>query len=146
MKKNTKILIIVCAAALILAGLMCLLIFLPKGDGSSSGAATYDEGVKMSVTTDKDGVHQAQIQTNDKGEIDNNSYGTLMDYIPAKISRFILKTKRVLWTSSHIHRPIKTAKQVLHSTLLYVMKILTFRAVLPTISQTMPQALTLQRL
>ena len=44
-----------------------------------------DEGVKMSVTTDKDGVHQAQIQTNDKGEIDNNSYGTLLDYIPAKI-------------------------------------------------------------
>ena len=35
----------------------------------SSGAATYDEGVKMSVTTDKDGVHQAQIQTNDKGEL-----------------------------------------------------------------------------
>ena len=47
MKKNTKILIIVCAAALILAGLMCLLIFLPKGDGSSSGAATYDEGVNV---------------------------------------------------------------------------------------------------
>jgi acetyl-CoA carboxylase biotin carboxyl carrier protein len=91
MKKNTKILIIVCAAALILAGLMCLLIFLPKGDGSSSGAATYDEGVKMSVTTDKDGVHQAQIQTNDKGEIDNNSYGTLMDYIPAKISKIHLE-------------------------------------------------------
>lgn len=107
MKKNTKILIIVCAAALILAGLMCLLIFLPKGDGSSSGAATYDEGVKMSVTTDKDGVHQAQIQTNDKGEIDNNSYGTLMDYIPAKISKIHLENKRVLWTSSHIHQPIK---------------------------------------
>mgnify|MGYP001144500620 FL=1 len=94
MKKNTKILIIVCAAALILAGLMCLLIFLPKGDGSSSGAATYDEGVKMSVTTDKDGVHQAQIQTNDKGEIDNNSYGTLMDYIPAKISKIHLENKK----------------------------------------------------
>ena len=94
MKKNTKILIIVCAAALILAGLMCLLIFLPKGDGSSSGAATYDEGVKMSVTTDKDGVHQAQIQTNDKGEIDNNSYGTLMDYIPAKISKIHLRKQK----------------------------------------------------
>ena len=94
MKKNTKILIIVCAAAVILAGLMCLLIFLPKGDGSSSGAATYEEGVKMSVTTDKDGVHQAQIQTNDKGEIDNNSYGTLMDYIPAKISKIHLENKK----------------------------------------------------
>ena len=116
MKKNTKILIIVCAAALILAGLMCLLIFLPKGDGSSSGAATYDEGVKMSVTTDKDGVHQAQIQTNDKGEIDNNSYGTLMDYIPQRFQRFILKTKKALLTSSRTPRPIRTARQVLHST------------------------------
>ncbi|HJI62505.1 MAG TPA: hypothetical protein OIM34_11910 [Ruminococcus bromii] len=39
MKKNTKILIIVCAAALILAGLMCLLIFLPKGDGFVIGSS-----------------------------------------------------------------------------------------------------------
>lgn len=95
MKKNTKILIIVCAAALILVGLMCLLIFLPKGDGTSSdGTATYDEGVKMSVTTDKNGVHQAEIKTNDKGEIDNNSYGTLMEYVPAKISKIHIENKK----------------------------------------------------
>ena len=67
MKKNTKILIIVCAAALILAGLMCLLIFLPKGDGSSSGAATYDEGVKMSVTTDKDCLLYTSPSPRDRG-------------------------------------------------------------------------------
>lgn len=94
MKKNTKILIIVCAAAVILVGLMCLLIFLPKGDGSSNGSATYDEGIKMSTSTDKDGVHQAKIETNDKGEIDNNSYGTLIDYIPAQISKIHLENKK----------------------------------------------------
>lgn len=70
----------------------------------------------MSVTTDKDGVHQAQIQTNDKGEIDNNSYGTLMDYIPAKISKIHLENKKALLTSSRTPRPIRTARQVLHST------------------------------
>lgn len=98
MKKNVKILIIVCVAAALLAGLMCLLIFLPKGDGSSSsssnGTATYDEGVKMSSSTDKKGVHQVEIKTNDKGEIDNNSYGTLMDYVPAKISKIHLENKK----------------------------------------------------
>ena len=50
MKKNVKTLIIVAVAAVLLIGLMLLLIFLPKGSGDSD-AATYDEGVAMSVST-----------------------------------------------------------------------------------------------
>ena len=76
MKKNTKILIVVAVAAVLLIGLMLLLIFLPKGD--SEGSATYDEGVKMTVTTDENGVHQAEIITDKDGNIENNSYGTLV--------------------------------------------------------------------
>lgn len=86
MKMNKKILIIVAVAAVLLVGLMMLLIFMPKGDSNGDGKATYDEGVAMVVSTDKKGVHQAQIKTNDKGEIDNNSYGTLMEYVPRDIS------------------------------------------------------------
>lgn len=93
MKKNVKTLIIVAVAAVLLIGLMLLLIFLPKGSGDSD-AATYDEGVAMSVSTDKNGVHQAEIKTNDKGEIDNNSYGTLIDYVPAEISKIHLENSK----------------------------------------------------
>lgn len=84
MKKNTKIFIIAAVAAVLLIGLMLLLIFLPKGD--SNGMATYDEGVKMSVSVDENGVHQAKIITDKNGNIENNSYGTLMEYVPADIS------------------------------------------------------------
>lgn len=82
-KSNKKILIIVAAAAVLLVGVMLLLIFLPKG---GEGTATYDEGVKMSVSTDESGVHQAVIATNPNGEIENNSYGKLLEYTPAQIS------------------------------------------------------------
>lgn len=84
MKKNTKILAIVIVAAVLLTGLMLLLIFMPNG--SEDGTATVDEGISMITTTDEDGVHQAQINTNEKGEIDNNSYGTLIEYVPADIA------------------------------------------------------------
>lgn len=86
MKKNTKILIIVAIAAVLLVGIMLLLIFLPNGD-SQNGTASYDEGVDMSVSTDENGVHQAVIITDKDGNIDNNSYGTLMEYYPAQISK-----------------------------------------------------------
>ncbi len=86
MKKNLKILIIAAIAAVLLLGLMLVLIFAPKGEGSN-GAASFDEGVAMSVSTDKNGVHQAKIKTNEKGEIENNSYGTLISYVPADISK-----------------------------------------------------------
>lgn len=83
MKKNIKLLIIVGAAAVVLVGVMLLLLFLPKGE--QDGTATYDEGVKLTVSVDKNGEHQAQVETEPNGEIKNNSYGTLLEYIPAKI-------------------------------------------------------------
>lgn len=101
MKKNIKTLIIVGVAAVLLIGLMLLLILMPKG-GTDSGAASYDEGVEMSVSVDESGVHQAQVKTNDKGEIDNNSYGTLMEYVPADISKIHLEnTKGTLDITSY---------------------------------------------
>lgn len=87
-KKNKVILIIVAVAAVVLVGVMLLLIFLPKG---STGGATYDEGTNMSTSVDENGVHQAQIVTNEKGEIDNNSYGTLVKYVPADIKTIHLE-------------------------------------------------------
>lgn len=87
-KKNKIILLIVAAAAVVLVGVLLLLIFLPNG---SNGDATLDEGTKMSTSVDENGVHQAQVITNEKGEIDNNSYGTLVKYVPADINTIHLE-------------------------------------------------------
>lgn len=92
MKKNTKILLIVSVAAVLLVGLMLLLIFMPKG--GQDGTATYDEGISMSTSVDENGVHQAKINTNEKGEIDNNSYGTLVEYDTNQISEIHLENKK----------------------------------------------------
>lgn len=82
-----KGLIIAVAAAIVLAAVVLLLIFLPKGENGEKAAATIDEGVEMSVSTDKNGVHQAVIGTDKSGKIANNSYGTLMEYVPADIKQ-----------------------------------------------------------
>ncbi len=92
MKKNKKALIIVGIAAVLLVGLMLLLIFLPKG--GSDDTATYDEGIKMETSVDENGVHQVTIDTDENGNIENNSYGTLMEYVPADISEIHLENDK----------------------------------------------------
>lgn len=82
--KKKKTLLIVIIGAVVLAGVLLLLIFLPKGDADGSNS-TLDEGVAMKTATDKNGMHQAEVKTDENGEIKNNSYGTLIDYVPAKI-------------------------------------------------------------
>lgn len=100
MKSNKKILIIVSVAAVLLVGLMLLLIFMPFGD--NNGTATFDEGVDMRVSIDEGGVHQAVIGTNEKGEIENNSYGTLLSYVPRDITKIhIENTKGTLDITSY---------------------------------------------
>lgn len=86
MKKNVKLLIIIAIAAVVLVGVMLLLIFLPKAGDNADPMDSIDKGIDMSTSVDENGMHQAKINTNDKGEIENNSYGTLLEYVPAKIS------------------------------------------------------------
>lgn len=107
MKKNKKLLIISLAAAVVLVGVMLLLIFLPKsGEGGSDGSSTADEGAKIEIVTDAEGVLQAEVATKPGGELDvadvNNSYGTLMDHVPADILRVhIENTSGTLDVSAH---------------------------------------------
>lgn len=89
-KKNKIILIISVIAAVVLVGVMLLLIFLPKGNGPN-GSATYDEGTPLTTSVDENGMHQANVITNDKGEIDNNSYGTLVKYDTNKVIKVNLE-------------------------------------------------------
>lgn len=80
-----KSLIIGIAVAVVLAAVMLILIFVPKGGNADGGATTIDEGIDMIASVDENGVHQVQIQTDEDGNIANNSYGTLLEYVPAQI-------------------------------------------------------------
>ena len=75
-----KGIIIGAAVAAVLTAVVLVLIFVPKGGSSDPQEATYDEGVDLSVSVDKDGVHQAVVNLDKDGKIANNSYGTLMEY------------------------------------------------------------------
>lgn len=85
MKKNIKLLIIIAAVAVVFVGIMLLLIFLPKSGDSKDPMDDIDQGTDMSTSVGDDGFYQVKINTNDKGEIENNSYGTLLEYVPADI-------------------------------------------------------------
>ena len=82
-KKKTLIIAIIAVAVLV--GVMLLLLFLPKGGGSDADTATADEGIRMELSTDEKGVHQAIIGRDAFGNVENNSSGTLMQYVPADI-------------------------------------------------------------
>ena len=97
MKKNVKLLIIIAIAAVVLVGVMLLLIFLPKAGDDADPMDSIDKGIDMSSSVDENGMHQAKINTNDKGEIENNSYGTLLEYVPAKFQQSMLKTPPAQW-------------------------------------------------
>ncbi len=88
-----KGIIIAAAAAVVLAAVVLILIFLPKGGSSDNQAATIDEGVALTVSTDKNGVHQAIVGTKN-GKIENNSYGTLMEYYPADIKTIHIENSK----------------------------------------------------
>ncbi len=90
-----KGIIIAAAVAVVLAGVLLALIFAPKGGKKAAKkAATIDEGIDMSVSVDENGIHQAQINTGKNGEIENNSYGTLMEYYPANIREIHVENRK----------------------------------------------------
>lgn len=84
MKKNTKYLIIAGACALVLVGALLALLFWPKAETDPNDL--IDNGTELTSTVDEAGVHQVSLVLNDKGELENNSYGTLIAYEPADIS------------------------------------------------------------
>lgn len=82
LSKSMKILIITAAVAVVLVGVLLLLIFWP----SDSEPVEFYEETEMSLSVDDNGVHTAAVVTNDKGEIEKNSGGTLIEYVPSQIS------------------------------------------------------------
>ena len=89
-----KAIIIAAAVAVVLVAALLVIIFLPKGGKSEKKAATIDEGTDISVSVDKDGIHQVKVNTDKDGNIANNSYGTLMEYYPANIKGIHIENKK----------------------------------------------------
>lgn len=84
MKKNKKLLIIVATCAVVLVGVLLALLLWPQEAEDLSD--TIDTGTPITTSVDENGVHQAKPELNEKGELDNNSYGTLINYVPSQIS------------------------------------------------------------
>ena len=92
-KINKKLLIPI-IAAVVVAALVCMLIFMrthtPKG-------ATNDESLlPAKITTDVNdkGVHEAQVAVDENGEILQNGSGKLLEYVPADIKEIGVENEK----------------------------------------------------
>lgn len=97
MKKNLKLLIIIGSALIIVVAALLLLLFWPS-DNTTNLSDDIDEGTDISVASNDEGVLEAVVVTTPEGEIDNNSYGTLIDYIPAKIKQIDVENESGTYT------------------------------------------------
>ena len=81
---GTKKLIIFGAAALVVvAGIICLAVFLPK----NSDDEIHSDFADVSLSVDSDNEHQAQVATDENGKILQNGSGKLIEKVAADITK-----------------------------------------------------------
>lgn len=102
-KKMKRNLIIISAVVLAIVIAIVLILVIPKsGSGSAdenSSKSSFDGGLDMRPQILENGLHDVVINTNDKGEIENNSYGTLLpDYVPSGIEKLSIKSSEGNYT------------------------------------------------
>lgn len=93
LKQSTLWIIIGCVAVLLIVGVVILLNALPDNTGSD-----IDNGTEVELSVDDNNVHQAQLVLNSKGELENNSYGTLISYTPAQIKQIDVENESGTYT------------------------------------------------
>ncbi len=98
MNKNMKRNIIIAGVALVLIVVLILVVVLVPWGESSNGMGEIDPGTDMILDVREDGMHTATVKTNAKGELENNSYGTLINYKPAQIEKIEMSTKKGNYT------------------------------------------------
>lgn len=79
---------IVCVA--IIVGIIFIINSLPK-ETEETVTTTIEE--KMVLKVDKDGEHQAEIKVDEKGELEENGSGTLIEYTPSDIERIDIENE-----------------------------------------------------
>lgn len=83
LSKNAKWFIIAGVAVVLIAAIIVVLVTLP----SENREDELDSGTPITLSVDEKGEHQAKVLLNDKGKLDNNSYGTLIEYTPSDIAK-----------------------------------------------------------
>ncbi|MGN0453359.1 MAG: DUF4340 domain-containing protein [Ruminococcus sp.] len=92
-KKMLRTVLISAAALVVIVGIILAVVFVPSCADDGQQLPEIDYGVDIELSVNSDGLHTAQVQTNSKGEIENNSYGTLINYVPADIDKIVMNTE-----------------------------------------------------
>lgn len=83
LSKTAKWFIIAAVAVVLITAIIVALVTIPPTQTDKE----FDPGTPITLTVDENGEHQADIQLNSKGKLDNNSYGTLIEYTPSDIAK-----------------------------------------------------------
>lgn len=93
MNKNMKKKIIFAGLALVLLiAAILLIVFLPSCSSDERDPGEIDHGIDITRYVTEDGLNTAKVNTNEKGKIENNSYGKLIDKLPAQVEKISMKT------------------------------------------------------
>ena len=113
MKKNLIRNIIIASGILVLLIVgVVLAIVLPSSDGNSDTETTIADEIDLGIDMTRkveNNLHKVVINTNEKGEIENNSYGTLIENAPADIAKICMKNQDGNYTFL-VETPVKDGK------------------------------------
>ncbi len=104
-KGHIKTLIFSLLGAIVLIGIACVLIFLPKGEEETD--LTVDEA-SITAKADENNVWQADVETDSNGNIKENGQGELLEYIPSQIKTMKIENKGGSFTVKS-HTPTQKA-------------------------------------
>lgn len=112
-KKNAhiKALVAVIAAAIVLGGVLCALIFLPQSSGETNPEEelkTGEAAVKPEIDDEK--IWQAQVETDAQGKVEKNGSGTLLELVPADIEKIKVEHENESFTIKS-YTPTETTKE-----------------------------------
>ncbi len=94
LSKSTLWIIIAAAVVLVIFAVVMLLKFIPE----KREPADIDPGTDVTLQVDENGEHQANLVLNEKGKLDNNSYGTLLSYTPSDIAQIDVENQSGTFT------------------------------------------------
>lgn len=106
LSKSALWVIIGIIAVLLIAGTVILLQLLPEPELETP--ETTDAEIELTV--DKNGEHQASLVLDEKGELENNGYGTLIEYTPSDIKQIDIENESGTYTIT-AHTPIETDEE-----------------------------------
>lgn len=96
LSKSALWIIISCISVFVIMAIVIVLLLLPEKQDTYD--KELDEGTEIHLVIDEGGEHQANVVLNEKGELENNSYGTLVEYTPSDIVKIEVENKSGSYT------------------------------------------------